>query len=563
MIIEELIGVLGWDLKGEEDLKKFKQGMADAERGMARFVSRMATFAVAAATAFAGGTALLGKSVVSVSAQFEKMEATLTTIEGSADKAKASLDWVAQFAKDTPFELQEVSEAFIRLRAYGLDPMDGTLKSVGDAASAMGKSLMDGVEAIADATTNENERLKSFGITASTAGDKITYTWRQNGKEFSKTLKKSGIEIAKFLNENFGARFSGAMVRQSKTWNGMVSNLGDSWIDFQRRIGDAGFFDAVKGQLGRLMDYIGRLDADGSLDKWAKSLSNGLTWGVDQAGFAFSRLQRHFKSISEWIENNSSSWDKLKYALLAIAAIKFPFITAILAVEEVLTWMEGGDSIIGDFANSLSELTGVDANKIGAIMAALGGGAAVLTTLGLLTPAVKGLAGAVGLFGTGAVALGTNNLLRLMGGVGVGVAGEAAILNAGKSSIMNDPKMRQRTEEGNAWIDRMRQKVNGTGQEGSFDQGRFGSGMPPYIESEALRNYIANLQKTRSGDAATAAVQNTVTDNSRGPVSVTVNQTVQQATQAPTAAANATASAVSGAAQSSSAPPARVVGGGF
>lgn len=71
MIVEELIGVLGWDLKGEADLKKFKQGLADAERGMSQFVTRMATFAVAAGTAFAGGAALLGKSVISVSAQFE------------------------------------------------------------------------------------------------------------------------------------------------------------------------------------------------------------------------------------------------------------------------------------------------------------------------------------------------------------------------------------------------------------------------------------------------------------------------------------------------------------
>lgn len=562
MIIEELIGVLGWDLKGEEDLKKFKQGMADAERGMGQFVSRMATFGAAAATAFAGGMAVLGKSVLNVSAQFEGYAATLETIEGSAEGAKKSLDWISDFAKTTPYDVAELTEAFVKLKAYGMDPTTGLMEDLGNASSAMGKGLMQAVEMIADASTGEFERLKEFGIRASQAGNQVTFSWTENGKQLSKTVNKTSDEITKFIRERFGSRFSGAMIRQSKTWNGMMSNLGDSWIDFQRRIGDAGFFEAIKGQLGRLMYYIGRLDADGSLDKWAKSLSNGLTWGVDQAGFAFSRLQRHFKSISEWIENNSGTWDKLKYALLAIAAIKFPFLTALAAIEDILSWMEGGDSVIGDFANSLSELTGVDANKIGAIMAALGGGAAVLTTLGLLTPAVKGLAGAVGLFGTGAVALGTNNLLRLMGGVGVGVAGEAVILNAGKSSIMNDPKMRQRTEEGNAWIDRMRQKVNGTGQEGSFDQGRFGSGMPPYIESEALRNYIANLQKTRGGEAATAAVQNTVTDNSRGPVSVTVHQTVTQPTQAPTAAANATAAAVSGAAQGS-APPARVVGGGF
>lgn len=565
MIIEELIGVLGWDLKGEADLKKFKQGLADAERGMSQFVSRMATFAIAAGTAFAGGAALLGKSVISVSAEFEKMEATLTTIEGSSDKAKASLDWVAQFAKETPYDLKEVSESFIRLRAYGLDPMDGTLKAVGDAASAMGKSLMDGVEAIADATTGENERLKAFGITASTAGDKITYTWRQNGKEFSKTLKKNGIEIAKFLNDNFGRRFNGAMIRQSKTWEGMTSALGDSWVDFQRRIGNAGFFDAMKSRLGDLMDYIGRLDADGKLDKWAKAISDGLTSAVDIAGHSFQRLRGHLEFVSDWIESHPGIWDKIKIGLAAIGAIKFPWIASLLVIEDILTWMEGGKSVVGDFAKALSELTGVDADRIAAVMASLAGGGAAIVALGGLTPAVRGLAGAVGLFATGAAAAGTTNLLRLLGAVGVGVAGEAAVIKAGENSIMNDPEKRQRTEKGNAWIDNVRKKVRGAaygeGEQETFDNGRFGSGVAPYIESEGIRNYIENARKMQNSQAA-SAIQNTVNDSRQTNISTSITQNITQASEAPAAAATATANAVNGAAQGAT-PPARLIGGGF
>jgi phage tail tape-measure protein len=533
MIIDQLVAQLGWDLTGEQDLKKFKQGMTDAERGLSQFAARMGTFAIAAATAFAGGMAALGKSVVSTSAEFEKLEATLTTIEGSTDKARKALDWVAEFAKQTPYDLQEVSEAFVRLRAYGLDPTNGLLEDLGNASSAMGKGLMQAVEMIADASTGEFERLKEFGIRASQEGDKVTFSWTENGKTLTKTVKKAGDEITRFLQDRFSSRFAGAMERQSKTWNGMIANLGDTWTDFQRRIGEAGFFDAVKSQLGRAMDYIEKLDADGTIDRVAKAISDGLVWALDQANYAISRLKRHFDAISGWITDNSETWEKIRLGLLAIAAVVFPKTAALLVLEDVLSYLEGGDSIIGDLANSLEELTGIDADKIGALMSALAGGGSALLVLGFLTPAVRRLAAAVGLFSTGAAAAGTSNLLRLLGIGGAGIAGEAAVLGAGKDAIMNDPEKRSRTEKGNAWIQDMRDSVRdtlyGDGRQGSFDAGRFGSGVPQFIESDAYRNFIEHTRKINADHGA--AVQRSVQDNRNQSVKVEVGGVVVQGVQ--------------------------------
>lgn len=379
MIVDELVAILGYEMRGQDKLRAFTQSIDDAAR-------RLATFAAAAATAAAAGAALLGKSIIDTTAQFESYAATLETIEGSAEKANKSLDWIAEFAKKTPYDVAQVTEAFIRMRAYGLDPMDGSLTAVGDAASAMGKSLMDGVEAIADATTGENERLKAFGITSSVAGNKITYTWRQNGKEMSKTLKKSGLEIAKFLKENFELRFAGAMIRQSKTWNGMLANLGDTWTDFQRRVGEAGFFDAVKNQLGNLLDFIGRLDADGSLDRWAKNMSSAFTWASEKIGDFALRIGRHIGTIADIINNNKGAWDWLKWALVGLAVRLFPiaslFGAIALALDDWLTYMRGGKSVIGDFLQSLEGFAGVDSGKIAEIVGTLGGMAGLAVAAG-------------------------------------------------------------------------------------------------------------------------------------------------------------------------------------
>lgn len=378
MIVDELIAILGYETKGEGELKKFQQSIDQTAK-------RITLFAAAAATAAAGALAALGKSVITTSAQFESYAATLETIEGSAEKAQKALEWVSTFGAKTPYEVGEVTEAFVRLKSYGIDPTTGALESVGDASSAMGKTLMQGVEAIADAATGEFERLKEFGITSSVAGDKVTFTWTKNSKTLSKTVKKNSAEIIQFLKDNFADRFNGAMLRQSKTWNGMVSNLGDAWTGFLRKIGDAGFFDAVKRQLGRLLDFMGELSSNGSLDRFAKALGSALETGVNAAVFLVDRLRRHFEFLSQWISVNPDLFKTIAAGLGLIAAVKFPFLTGLLVLEDFLSWMEGGDSVIGKFADALEKLTGIDAEKLGYILATLAGAAGLAATATAIT----------------------------------------------------------------------------------------------------------------------------------------------------------------------------------
>lgn len=391
MIVDELIAILGYETKGEGELRRFQTSLDQAAK-------RIAIFAAAAGVAAAGALAALGKSVITVSAQFESYAATLETIEGSSEKAEKALDWISDFAKKTPYDVAELTEAFVKLRAYGMDPTTGLLEDLGNASSAMGKGLMQAVEMIADASTGEFERLKEFGIRASQEGKKVTFSWTENGKQLTKTVNKTSDEITKFIRDRFGSRFSGAMIRQSKTWNGMISNLGDTWVDFQRRIGDAGFFDAAKRGLGMLVDYFGRLDSNGTIDRFAKGLGSALESGVNGAIFLIDRLRRHFEFLSQWFSINPNLFKAIAAGLGLIAAIKFPFLASLFIIEDFLSWLEGGSSIIGDFAAALSNLTGIDAQSLGVLFATLAG-ATVLTaaaaSIGVFTSSLWPLAAAL------------------------------------------------------------------------------------------------------------------------------------------------------------------------
>lgn len=207
-------------------------------------------------------------------AEFERLQTILKTLEGGdVTKAKQAFGWINDFAAKTPYDLQTVTEAFVKLRAYGIDPIKGdTLRSLGDTAAAMGKSVMDAVEAIADAVTGENERLKEFGIKAAKEGGKIIYSYTDKaGKQRQKAVDASNREmIRSTLTAIWNEKYAGAMDEQSRTWQGMMSNLGDQWTRFTARVMASGVFDWMKGKLGGVLEELNRAAEDGRLQMWAE-----------------------------------------------------------------------------------------------------------------------------------------------------------------------------------------------------------------------------------------------------------------------------------------------------
>lgn len=452
-IIDELVALLGYDLEGEENLRKFNKSLDNLEKkaeAVGRAMGRMAGIAGAAVVA---GFGFFGKSVLDTSAKFETYLATLETIEGSAPKAEAALDWISNFAKTTPYEVDELTAAFIKLRSYGLDPMDGSMTVLGDTAAGMGKSIDQVVEAMADASTFQFERLRELGIVAAQAGDEVTFSWVENGVSMRRTINKTSADVTNFLNEVWNKKFGGAMLRQSKTWNGMMSNLGDSWTEFQRKIGDAGFFDTVKNKLADVMDLVAKWADDGTIDRVAKVLSDMFTSVANAVGFFAGRIGTHVTFIVENFEKLEPAIKLVGGALLWMVAKAFPmvaiFTLAGIALDDFLTYLEDGESFIGNFVGWLGTIipmsdqvktalaglalavgTGLAAAFVLNPMTMIGIGVRLVAAMaGVLAPLLlAGLTGLSGVVGTGfaaAFALLSNPI-----GWGIILAGVAAALIA-------------------------------------------------------------------------------------------------------------------------------------
>lgn len=307
--------------------------MQRVQMGAAATTSKLqGLFAVAAKVSAVTGVSMgaAAASATNISAKYEDLGAVFETLEGSSQKAQQSLAWVKKFTKDTPYELDATATAFGRLRAYGIDPMDGTLTTLGDTAAAMGKEVMAAVEMMADAVVGENERLKEFGVRASTKGNKITYSYKdKSGKQQRKTVNKDDQdEIRRSLNAIFNEKYAGAMEKRSKTFNGILSNMKDTVAGLQAQFMQGGLFEGMKNGLQNRLDKLTALSESGKVEQMGKKAAavvNTVTHAVGNITSTVSAgAEKLANFVGGWknlalVASSFGGWWLLKDLFLAVA----------------------------------------------------------------------------------------------------------------------------------------------------------------------------------------------------------------------------------------------------
>lgn len=204
---------------------------------------------------------------------FDKLNSGLITMTGSAENAAKAFSVLQQFAKETPYGLNQAVEGFTKLVALGLNPSKEALISYGNTAAAMGKDLNQMIEAVADASTFEFERLKEFGIKSSQQADTVSFTFRG----VTTTVKKNSEEIQKYLLNIGNTDFAGAMETRSKTLDGQLSSLADSFDGLVLAVAQSGFGDAVGEQAAKAEDAITALTDAIASNEIAATLQDWVT----------------------------------------------------------------------------------------------------------------------------------------------------------------------------------------------------------------------------------------------------------------------------------------------
>ncbi|MAC99668.1 MAG: tape measure domain-containing protein [Pseudomonadales bacterium] len=221
-------------------------------------------------------------SMLQTGDQFEGMQTQLTSLMGSIEGGEKATEWIKQFTRDTPLQLQDVTEAFTLLKAFGLDPMDGTLQAITDQSEKLGGGMekLTGISsALGQAWAKQKLQgeeilqLVERGVPVWDLLQKVTGKNTEQLQELS-SKGKLGRDVIRDLIAEIGKAAEGSAAANMSRLTGIVSNLRDVAADFLDRIANSGAMDYVKQQLLGVADAIDQMDKDGRLDRLAASLSD-------------------------------------------------------------------------------------------------------------------------------------------------------------------------------------------------------------------------------------------------------------------------------------------------
>ena len=252
---------------------------ADSLRGMIGQVT-----ALAAAYFGLDRVAQAVKDVFTTGDKFERLGVQFTGLMGSFEQGEKATEWVKEFTKKTPLQLDEVSRAFVKLKAFGLDPMDGSMQAIVDQAFKLGGSFQE-VEGISLALGQawakqklQGEEILQLVERGVPVWDLLAKATGKNTQELQKlsTAGKLGRDVIKQLMDEMGKGAEGAAAANMALLSGQVSNAKDNLDQFYNLISTSGAMDWLKGQIGELNKEFAAMAADGRLKQWAQQMSDSI-----------------------------------------------------------------------------------------------------------------------------------------------------------------------------------------------------------------------------------------------------------------------------------------------
>lgn len=213
----------------------------------------------------------LPTAVIRANAELERMTALMvglsTETGGFAEAqldAKKNVEFLFEAAKRAPFEIGALTDAFVKMKAVGLDPLGGMFQGLVDSVAKFGgtteqlKRASIAIQQMAGKGVISMEELRQQ--LGEAVPDAIQIMARSMGVSMGELVEKVSTGTVEAKNalaamaRQMNIENAGAALRMSETWDGLMNRLKTSITLAAKEIGDAGFFDAVKGQLSVIVN---------------------------------------------------------------------------------------------------------------------------------------------------------------------------------------------------------------------------------------------------------------------------------------------------------------------
>jgi hypothetical protein len=268
MTIAELSVRLGVTGQGQlqSALDKTKTGLqsvASSARSAGQALTQSMGVQVAA-LAGAAGFGLLAKGAFDSAVSFESLNARLTAITGSGERAAKVLDTVRKVAEPSPFTFNQLATAATQLEAFGLKT-EAILPRLANLGAAFGssdeqlKSLVNLFGRLAAGNFPDIEQLSAFGLSKS--------MFVEQGIKFDAggTLISSARETFDALTRIIDTKYSSVMDKMAATTATKLATVQDKWEAAMRSLGE-GLIKVLTPVTDYLSTFLDKLTKSGAMD---------------------------------------------------------------------------------------------------------------------------------------------------------------------------------------------------------------------------------------------------------------------------------------------------------
>ncbi|WP_281645562.1 tape measure protein [Parendozoicomonas sp. Alg238-R29] len=228
------------------------------------------------------GLGSLLTQTLTVGDEFDKLADQMEAVMGSVAGGEEAVQWVEEFTKSTPLQLQQTTEAFTTLKNFGIDPMNGSMQAIVDQSEKLGGGIerLDGIVlALGQAWSKQKLQMEEINQLVERGVPAWDLLEKATGKNAAALADMSsngelGRDAIAALIQEMGQAAEGEAAKGMTRLSGIVSNLKDQFDQFLNRVADAGALDYFKSQLSELGERITEMANDGRLQAIAQSTSD-------------------------------------------------------------------------------------------------------------------------------------------------------------------------------------------------------------------------------------------------------------------------------------------------
>ncbi|MDF0533667.1 tape measure protein [Shewanella sp. A32] len=247
------------------------------------------------------------KSILTTGDRFAAFNAQMTAMMGSVAAGEQATAWIKDFANNTGSKLESVQTAFAKLKAFGIDPMNGSLQAMTDYNAKLGGSQQD-LEGIILAVGQAWAKQKLQGEEILQLVERGVPVWglleQATGKNAVQLAKlsqagKLGQETIKALVDEMGKAADGQAALSLDRLGGQINVLSNNWDVFKNKVADAGLYKTAIDFLKQLNDKFDEMNANGKLKQLASDISNFFTTIINDGGNSLQKLLDNISAFTK------------------------------------------------------------------------------------------------------------------------------------------------------------------------------------------------------------------------------------------------------------------------